>query len=163
MKYLITVLFVLPLFVSAQDCKLKKGTDDITSKPTLSTGFLTFDTFTLSMDASSKEIDFFFIVNSGPKCFDLENTNITAVFEGGKQKTEFRNSGGLNCDGIIHIIFRNLSFTQSSLTKLATKKVITLIFTDSNGKATPVSLSPAQQQVLMDNAACIVKESKTII
>ncbi len=163
MKYLITVLFLLPLFASAQDCKLKKGTDDITSRPTLSTGFVSFDGFTLSMDASSKEIDFFFIVNTGSKCFDVENTNITAIFEGGKQKTEYKNSGGLNCDGIIHVIFKNLSFTPSPLQKLATKKIISLIFTDSNSKAVTINLSPAQQQLLMDNAACIATQAKTIL
>jgi hypothetical protein len=163
MKYLFTVLFLLPLLASAQDCKLKKGTDDMTSRPTLSTGFLQFGTFTLSMDAGSKEIDFFFIVNTGSRCFDVENTNIVAVFEGGKQKTEYKNSGGLNCDGIIHVTFKNLAFTPSNLQKLATKKVISFIFTDSNSKAITIPLNPAQQQMLMDNATCIAAQAKTII
>jgi len=162
MKYLFTVLLLSPLFVWAQDCKLKKGIDDMTSRPTLSTGFISFDDFNLSMDAGSKEIDFFFVVKVGSKCFD-ENSVVTAIFEGRNQKAEYKNTGSMNCDGTVHVIFRNLSFTLSSLTKLATKKTVSLAFTDTNGKVNTVTLSPAQQQLLMDNAACIAKEAKTLV
>jgi hypothetical protein len=162
MKYFITVLLLLPLFVCAQDCKLKKGTDDMTSRPTLSTGFVPYDDFSLSMDANSKEIDFFFLVKTGSKCYD-ENSIVTVTFEGRNQKTEYKNTGGMNCDGIVHVIFKNLSFTISQLTKLATKKAVSIGFTDNNGKVNTFTLSPQQQQLFMDNANCIAKEAKTLL
>lgn len=163
MKYLFTVLLFLPLFVCAQDCKLKKGTDDMTSKPTLSTGFIAFDDFSVSMDANNKEIDFFFLVKTGSKCFDVENSEMTVTFEGKNQKAVYRNTGSTNCEGTLHVIFKNLSFTVSALNKLATKKAVSIAFTDSNGKTTTVSLSPQQQQLFMQNANCIANQAKTLI
>src|SRR4051812_31277516 len=162
MKYLITVFLLLPLFTIAQDCKLKKGTDDITSRPTLSTGFIPFDDFSLSMDANGKEIDFFFVVRLGSKCFD-ENSVVVATFEGKNQKQQYKNSGGMNCEGTIHMIFKNLAYTNSQLTKLATKKTVSIAFTDMNGKVNTVTLSPEQQKTLMDNAGCIATQAKTLI
>lgn len=162
MKYLIAVLLSLPLFVSAQDCQLKKGTDDMTSRPTLSTGFISFEDFSLSMDANSKEIDFFFLVKVGSKCFD-ENSVVTVVFEGRNQKTEYKNTGGMNCDGTVHVIFKNLAFTSSQLTKLGTKKPISIAFTDSNGKTNTVTFTPEQQKIFMERANCIATQGKTLI
>jgi len=162
MKYLITVLLSLPLFINAQDCHLKKGTDDMTSRPTLSTGFLSFEDFSLSMDAGAKEIDFFFLVKVGSKCFD-ENSVVTVTFEGRNQKTEYKNTGGMNCDGTIHVIFRNLAFTSSQLTKLGTRKPVSIGFTDSNGKTNTVPLSPEQQKIFMENANCIANQAKTLL
>ena len=40
MKILFLLCVVLPFGLMAQDCQLKKGQDAITSKPTLSTGFI---------------------------------------------------------------------------------------------------------------------------
>jgi hypothetical protein len=162
MKYLITVLLFLPLFVCAQDCKLKKGTDDMTSKPTLSTGFVPYGDFSLSMDANSKEIDFFFLVKTGSRCYD-ENSVVTVTFEGRNQKAEYKNTGSMNCDGVVHVIFKNLSFTISQLTKLGTKKAVSIAFTDNNGKVNAFTLSPQQQQLFMDDANCIAKEAKTLL
>ncbi len=115
----------------------------------MSTGFFAIRSFTLSRWMRGvKEIDFSSMRgNTGSRCFDVENTNIVVVYEGSKQKTEFKSNGGLNCDGIIHVTFKNLAFTQSNLQKLATKKVISLIFTDSNSKIiTDLPLNPAQRQ-----------------
>jgi len=165
MKYLATVLLLLPLFVCAQDCKLKKGMDDMTSRPTLSTGFVAYDDdFTLSMDANSKEIDFFFLLKTGSRCYD-ENSIVTVTFEGGRnpQKTQYKNAGGMNCDGVVHVIFKNLSFTMSQLTKLGTKKAISIAFTDNNGKVNSFTLSPPQQQLFMQNANCIATQAKTLL
>lgn len=162
MKYLIIVLLSLPLLSLAQDCKLKKGIDDMTSKPTLSTGFIAFNDFSVSMDANSKEIDFFFLVKTGSKCFDAENSVVTVTFEGKNQRAVYKNSGGTNCDGTIHVIYKNLAFTASALTKLGTKKAVSIMFTDSNGKTNTVSLTPQQQQVFMDNANCIATQAKTL-
>jgi len=162
MKYLITVLLSLPLFVNAQDCRLKKGTDDLTSRPTLSTGFIPFEDFSLSMDANGKEIDFFFLVKVGSKCYD-ETSVLMVTFEGKNQKQQYKNSGGMNCEGTIHVIFKNLAFTNTQLTKLATKKTVSIAFTDLNGKINTVTLSPEQQKLLMDNASCIAAQAKTLI
>ena len=147
MKHLLAVLLLSPFFNLAQDCKLKKGTDDITSKPTLSTGFVDFGDFSLSMDAGSKEIDFFFLVKKGSKCYD-ENSEVTITFEGrNPQKTPYKNTGSMNCDGVIHVIFKNLSFTTSQLTKLGTKKPASIAFTDNNSKVITVVFTPEQQQL----------------
>jgi hypothetical protein len=162
MKKIITVLLLFPLFTHAQDCRLKKGTDDLTSRPTLSTGFIPFDDFSLSMDANGKEIDFFFQVKVGSKCFD-ENSVLMVTFEGKNQKQQYKNSGGMNCDGIIHVIFKNLTYTNTQLTKLATKKSVSIAFTDLNGKTTTVAISPEQQKLLTDNASCISVQAKTLI
>ncbi|MBS1564835.1 MAG: hypothetical protein JST39_10620, partial [Bacteroidetes bacterium] len=135
----------------------------MTSQATLSTGFIAFESdFNLSMDANSKEIDFFFVVKVGSRCFD-ENSIMTVVFEGKNQKQEYKNTGGTNCDGTLHVIFRNSSYTATALTKLSTKKAVSIAFTDANGKVNTVTLNPQEQQALMANATCIANESKTLI
>jgi hypothetical protein len=90
---------------------------------------------------------------------------VTVTFEGGRtpQKTEYKNTGGMNCDGIVHIIFKNLSFTISQLTKLGTKKSVSLAFTDANGKVNTFTFSPQQQQQFMESANCIAIQAKTLI
>ena len=80
MKYILFCICLLPFAVLAQDCNLKKGKDDITSKPTLSTGFIELQGNTLSIDINSKEIDFFFVLTSpAVKCLD-EETEVTMVY-----------------------------------------------------------------------------------
>jgi hypothetical protein len=163
MKLIIAVLFLLPLTSLAQDCKLKKGIDDISSKPTLSTGFLALQDLSLSMDANSREIDLFFVMNNAAaKCFDEEST-ITVTYEGGRLKTELKGNGSLNCDGLFHVIFKNSAYTPSNLQKLATKKVVNIKVVSANNKITNINLTPEQQQDLMNNAACIAREAKTIL
>src|ERR1700712_1508839 len=104
MRYIFFLVYLLPFCAWAQDCKLKKGQDDITSKPTLSTGFIDLTGTTLSIDVTTKQIDFFFVLdNHNVKCLD-EETELTFMFEGGKLKSEFRNSGSMNCDGVFHVI-----------------------------------------------------------
>lgn len=163
MKYILMIALIFPLCTQAQDCNLKKEKDDFTNKPKLSTGFMEIQDFTLSIDADSKNIDFFFVSkNSGAKCFD-ENSTAFFTFEGGKLKSEFKNGGGMNCDGAFHMIFRNTSFTPSALTRIATKKTLSIKFTDSNGKPTLIELTPDQQVQLMKNASCIAAEAKTVL
>jgi hypothetical protein len=163
MKYLIFLFCLLPLSLLAQDCKLKKAQDAITSKPTLSTGFMDLPGTTLSIDVNSKEIDFFFVLDGRAlKCLD-EETEFTFMYEGGKLKSPFKNSGSMNCDGIFHIIFKNSAYTPSPLTKLGAKKIISIQITSSNPKPYVISLTPEQQQMLMNAIGCVIKEAKTIL
>ena len=106
----------------AQDCKLKKTKDQFSQEPKLSTGFVPFSNALLSIEADSKEIDFLFSVRdkSEEKCFDDLST-ISFVFEG-KQKSNFRNTGTMNCEGLFHVTFKNLPTTPGALQRLVTKK-----------------------------------------
>ena len=163
MKYIIFFACLLPLSLLAQDCNLKKGKDAITSKPTLSTGFIDLPNTTLSIDMNSKEIDFFFVLdNRAVKCLD-EETEVVVLFEGGKLKVQFKNSGSMNCDGIFHIIFKNSAYTPSQLTKLGSKKIIGLQITSTNPKPYIINFTPAQQQILMNTISCVIKEAKTVL
>lgn len=163
MKYILFLACLLPAALLAQDCNLKKGKDDITNRPTLSTGFIDLPGTTLSIDVNSKEIDFFFVLDSrAVKCLD-EETEVIFTLEGGKLKSQFKNSGSMNCDGIFHIIFKNSAYTPSQLAKLAAKKIISIQVTTSNPKPYIIPLTPAQQQTLMNSISCVVKEAKTVL
>lgn len=163
MKYIFVLIALAPFFLLAQDCKLKKGQDAITSKATLTTGFMDLPGTTLSIDVNSKQIDFFFVLDAkAVKCLD-EETEATIVFDGGKLKSEFKNGGSMNCDGIFHIIFKNSAYTPSQLTKMSTKKILEIQIKGSNPKPYIISLSPEQQQSLMNTIACVTKEAKTVL
>ncbi len=163
MKIFISILFLLPLFSFAQDCKLKKTKDQFTQEPKLSTGFVTFSATTLSVDADNKEIDFLFSITnkSEEKCFDDAST-ISFVFEG-KQKSNFRNTGTMNCEGLFHVTFKNLRTTPGNLQRLVSKKIIAISLTGNNKSITTITLGPQQQQELMNMISCMVNESKTLI
>ncbi len=163
MKHILICICFLPFATMAQDCNLKKGQDDITSKPTLSTGFIDLQGNTLSIDINSKEIDFFFVLSGTTvKCLD-EATEITFVYEGGKLKQEFKNYGSMNCEGIFHVIFKNSAYTNSQLQRLAAKKIISIQFTGNNPKPFIISLVPDQQVLLQNTISCVIKEAKTVL
>jgi hypothetical protein len=163
MKCILFCIYILPFAALAQECGFKKGIDAITSKPTLSTGFIELQGNTLSIDINNKEIDFFFVLTgTNVKCLD-EETSITMVFEGGKLKSEFKNYGSMNCDGIFHLIFKNSAYTPSPLQKLAAKKIVSIQFTGSNPKPFIISLVPEQQQMLQTTISCVIKEAKTVL
>lgn len=162
MKYLLMALLVLPFVTNAQDCKLKKDKDAYTGKHNLSTGFFTVGSFSLSIDVTQKEIDYFFVLKgAGNKCFD-DLTIITCILEGGKQKFLLRNKGSMNCDGILHVIMSNSATTPTALQKLASKKIITLRLTYGDTKTADINLDAASQQLLMDKSACIAKEATSV-
>jgi hypothetical protein len=163
MKYLLTILAVLPFFAFAQDCNIKKTKDQFSQEPKLTTGFVPFSSTTLSIDADAKEIDFLFsIINkSEEKCFDDAST-ISFVMEG-KQKANFRNTGTMNCEGLFHVTFKNLTTTPGPLQRLATKKITAITLTGNNKSITTITLGVQQQKELMDMIACMVKESKSLI
>jgi hypothetical protein len=166
MKQVIFLLFLLPFFTYAQDtipanCKVLKETDPFTKETRVSSGFISLQSgASLTIDAGSTEIDFFFVIPE--KCYEDEST-VFIYFEGIKVKTTYRNTGSMNCDGYFHFIFRNGLATPSVLQKLATQKVTSFVFTGNDKKAVTVSLLPDQQKTLMEVTACIVAESKTLI
>ena len=163
MKSFISILFLIPLFSFAQDCKLKKIKDQFSQEPKLSTGFVPFSATTLSIDADSKEIDFLFSITnkSDEKCFDDAST-ISFVFEG-KQKSNFRNTGTMNCEGLFHVTFKNLRTTPGNLQRFIAKKITAISLTGNNKSVTTITLGPQQQQELMNMITCVVNESKVLI
>lgn len=164
MKQLFIFALLLPfLSFTQENCKLKKTKDQFSQEPKLSTGFVLFSATSLSIDADAKEIDFLFSLTnkSDEKCFDDAST-ISFVFEG-KQKANFRNTGTMNCQGLFHVTFKNLTTTPGPLQRLATKKVTAIALTGNDKSVTTVTLGPQQQQELMDMIACLVKEGKTLI
>jgi hypothetical protein len=165
MKYMTFLSLLFPLFIAAQDtipagCKVLKETDPYTRETKFSSGFISLQGGSLTIDADSKEIDFFFIVPD--KCFDDEST-VFIYFEGSKVKTTYRNTGSMNCDGNFHYIFRNGLATPSVLNKMATQKVTSFVFTGTDKKQVIISLLPDQQIMLRDATACMVAESKALI
>lgn len=162
MKRFFLFLLLIPFCTTAQDCNLQKDKDPITSENRISTGFIPLKNASLSIDADSKNVDFFFSLSGDGKCFDYEST-VTAFFEGGKLKTNFRNSGTVNCEGYFHFTFRNGTGTPYTLVNLSSKKVITLKFAGTNKTETTLTLTADQQQLLMNLAACLVKEAKTLL
>ncbi|MGZ8511253.1 MAG: hypothetical protein ACXWV2_03255 [Chitinophagaceae bacterium] len=166
MKYLLLLfIFFGPLLLSAQDstaiqCNLVKETDPYTRETKISSGFISLQGATLTIDADNKEIDFFFAVPD--KCF-ADASTVFIFFEGSKIKTTYRNSGSMNCNGYFHFVFKNGITTPTVLKKLASQKVANFIFTGTDKKATIVSLLPDQQQLLMESTACIVQESQSLI
>jgi len=167
MKYISLIVFLLPLFLSAQDpiaigCKLIKETDPYTKEIKLSSGFISLQVgASLTIDADSKEIDFFFTVPD--ECYTDAST-VFIFFEGSKVKATYRNSGSMNCDGNFHFVFRNGAATPSGLQKLATQKVASFVFTGNDKKKpTTVSLLPDQQKAFMEITACMIAESKALI
>lgn len=142
---------------------MKKTKDQFSQEPKLSTGFVPFSNALLSIEADSKEIDFLFSVRdkSEEKCFDDLST-ISFVFEG-KQKSNFRNTGTMNCEGLFHVTFKNLPTTPGALQRLVTKKITAISLTGNNKAVTTITLGPTQQQELMDLIACAVREGKTLI
>lgn len=150
------------VFAQAPDCKLQRGTDDFSGKPKISTGFFLLQDVQLTIDATGKEIDYFFVIsNPAANCIG-EQSEALFLFEGGKQKLELKNTGGDNCNGFFHILMRGGQFTPSAMQKLATKKVVSITFSDRNDKKTIVSLNPQQQELLMKMSDCMAKEAKNL-
>jgi hypothetical protein len=162
MKHLLTIILFLPLLSFSQDCKLRQEKDPYTKEAKLSSGFISLQGGSVTIDADNKEIDYFFTLTGADKCF-TEASSVIIYFEGTKSKATFRNAGGMNCDGYFHFKFRNVASTHSTMKRLATLNVEQLIFTGNNKKETIITLLPEQQKMLKDFSACMVTESKTLI
>ncbi len=165
MNKLFLPLFWLSFSCAAQDCKLKKEVDPFTHITKISTGFVSFANgnvrASLSIDATAAEIDFFFWLTNEGKCFD-ETSTAVVNYEGDRVKANFKNAGTMNCEGAFHLNFRNTAVTPTALERLATKKINTIILSGNNKAITNLVFTPEQKQRLMDMAACVIKESKTL-
>lgn len=162
MKCFQALFFLFPLYTFSQDCNIKKTTDPYTKEVRLSTGFIELQNGSLAIEADSREIDFFFSMNGGEKCFSAESTAVV-VYEGTKMKGNYRNGGPVNCDGFFHIIFKNGPATPALLQRLITQKITSIQFTGNNKFQTTITFSPEDQQALMTKADCLVKEAKTLL
>lgn len=167
MRYILAIGLIFPFFSAAQDpiaigCKLNRETDPFTKEIKISTGFIPMDGGLVTIDATSAEIDFLFSIEGADRCFD-NNSMATIFFEGIKLKLTNRNGGTMNCEGLFHFIFKNTSTVPSLLTKMTTQKINHIVFTGNNKKESAINLSPADQQLFMSLAECLVKEAKTLI
>ncbi|MFI5133521.1 MAG: hypothetical protein ACHQEB_04250 [Chitinophagales bacterium] len=162
MKRLFFLILLLPFYALAQDCNLPIEKDQYSNELKVSSGFITLDRASLSIDADSKMIDFFFTLNGNGKCFDYESS-VVLSFEGSKLKTNYKSSGTINCEGYFHFSFRNGTGTPSTLLNIATRKVLTMKFMGTNKTETNLALTDEQQQTLMELAACVIKEAKTLL
>jgi hypothetical protein len=168
MRYLIALLLCFPLAAFSQECKVRKEVDKFSQEPKITTGFVTFNQginkVLLSIDAFSKEIDFFFALNTEKdgKCFDDASTAVI-TFEGEKAKATYRNTGSMNCEGLFHFTFRNVKITPTQLQKFGTKRISSIKFTGSNKKSYEVTFTGYEQQEIMDYANCIILQSKGLI
>ena len=155
MKKIVFALAIFPFISFAQDCTIKKETDQFTRETKLSTGFIKLQLSALSIDADKKDFDFFFNIEGADKCFDDQST-LVVMFDGSKQRNTYRNSGSTNCEGLFHFTVRNGPETPFVVKRFATIKVAQLIFTTNNSKKpTTITLTPAQQEALMKATGCI--------
>lgn len=165
MKQLFFFAFFLPLLATAQDCALTREKDQFSQEPKITTGFMPFKTlkrFSLSLDATKKEIDFFFNLTSVPDhCFDDQSTAVI-TFEGGKLKSTFKNTGSMNCQGLFHFNFKNQAATPSLLQRMASKKIPSIKLIGSRGEV-ELLLNEQQQEQLMKAINCMVTEAKTLL
>lgn len=163
MKLLSTLLFLLPCYIHAQDCKINRETDPFTKETKISTGFLALDGGSVTIDASSTEIDFLFSLEGADRCFD--NNSTAAIFFEGPKLVKFnsRNGGSMNCEGLFHFIFKNTTTPNSLLNKIMTQKINHILFTGNNKKEATINLTPADQQALMTLVTCLVNEAKGLI
>jgi hypothetical protein len=164
MKFLLPLLFALPLSAIGQDCSLKKTKDQFSQEPKISTGFIPLSNTKLTIDADAKEIHFLFVLgnNGEMKCFEEASTLVIA-FDSINSKLNLRNSGSMNCDGYFDVAFKNITSTPSNLNRLTTHSVKSLTFTGNNNTVTVITLSDDQKATIKKMATCMITESKSLI
>jgi len=164
MKFLLPLLFALPLGVFGQDCAIKKTKDQFSQEPKLTTGFIQLSNARLSIDADAKEIHFLFVVgnNGEMKCFEDAST-LSISYDSIRTKSNLRNGGTMNCEGYFDVVFKNTPSTNTYLNRLTTHTVQTLTFTGNNKQVTVITLSDDQKALLKQLATCMATESKTLI
>lgn len=163
MKKIVVAFALFPFVALAQDCDIKKETDQFTREAKLSTGFIKLQSSALSIDADKKEFDFFFNIEGADKCFDDQST-LVVLFDGSKQRNTYRNTGSMNCEGLFHFTVRNGPETPFVVKRFSTIKVAQLIFTTNNAKKpTTITLTAPQQDALMKAAGCIAASAKELV
>jgi hypothetical protein len=159
---IVSLFTVCPFVLEAQNCTLKKETDEFTGKPKITTDFFDLKGAKLAIDATAAGFDYFFVVkNPSNSCFD-ETSEVAILFDGEKNPQEIRNAGSTNCDGVFHIVFRGAKYTPGMVKKLSTKKVISFVFSDRNAKKAIINLTDDQQQLFMKYTTCIAEEAKAL-
>ena len=159
MKYYFILLLLSPFFLSAQDCNLKTSKDPYTREIKISTGLISLNNAQYSIQATKSEIDFMFSMEG--KCFDDAST-ASVFFEGTRLKSNFKNGGTTNCDGLFHFTFRNTNPLPSALSNLRKKKITSIRFKDNTNKETGIILTAEQQQTLSKLINCIIDEAKKL-
>ena len=158
----ISMMTLAPLFSFSQDCFIQRETDPFTKEIKLTTGFMNLSNAKLSIQADSREIDFFFIISGKDKCFS-DAAVASVFFEGTKSKANIRNTGSMNCEGFFHFIFKNQAALPSLLQKLATEKVSSILFTGNDKKETQVIFTALQQNMLSHTATCLINDAKSLL
>lgn len=161
MKHGLTLLLVLPLFAWTQDCHLKTTRDPYTKEIKISTGLISLNAGQYSIEATKSEIDFMFSLGSG-KCFD-DGAAAVVFFEGTRLKTNFKNSGTMNCDGLFHFTFRNTDPAPTALQNLVAKKVTSIRFKDNTKNELGVNFTAEQQQTFMTLSNCVINEARKLL
>jgi hypothetical protein len=151
----------------AQDtCQLTKNSDPFTHQAKISTGFVPFTAngvqLSISVDATPTEIDFFLWFTKDQKCFD-EASTIQVSFEGDRYRLNLKNTGSMNCQGAFHFSFKNSANTPPQLQRLVDKRISSFHITGPNKTITDVSFSEEQKAQLHRMAACVVRDSKTLL
>ena len=148
--------------VNAQDCALIRQTDPYTKLTTLSTGYHKMPGGSLLLDASKTEIDWMLEVGGGDVCFDDETT-VQVFFEGTKLRLMFRNSGTMNCEGLLHVLFKNASGTNYQLNKLITLPIQRILITTVAKKEWVIEPNAEQRAKWIRSATCLVEEAKKML
>jgi hypothetical protein len=146
----------------AQDCALIRDNDPYTKLTTLSTGYHKLPGGALLLDASKTEIDSMLEVGNGNACFDDETT-IQVFFEGTKLRLMFRNSGTMNCEGLLHVIFKNAPGTNYQLNKLISLPIQRILITNTANKEWLIQPDPEQRAKWTRSATCLVGEAKQLL
>jgi hypothetical protein len=168
MKYLLVLtLAAVPFLTRAQDsCKLKKQTDAFTKQTKITTGFVSFTVdgsqLNVSIDATSTEIDFFFWFKNDTRCFD-DQSSVQVNYDGDKLKTNFKNTGSMNCEGAFHFTFKNSETTPSNLARFTDKRVSSVKFTSTDKKTVEIKFTEEQKQLFQRMVSCVVREAKSLI
>ena len=160
MKLIAFLSVLVPFLASSQECKVLRETDPYTKEVKVSTGFIALQNASLTIDADSKELDFFFTIPD--KCFEDEST-VFIFFEGTRTRTTYRNAGSMNCDGYFHFKYKNTASPNFVLKKLATIKVSQFVFIGRDKKEVTVALVPEQQEAVMKAADCMIKEANALL
>jgi hypothetical protein len=160
MKILLSSLFFLSFFASAQDCNLKDEKDRYNQDPRLTTGFISLgagnDKFLLSISADKRDIDYFFALDKSTACFD-DMSRVMVTFDS-KQRLNIRNGGTTNCKGYFHFIFPNQENLNANLTSLSQKKIATIQFTDTGNNKKIITLRPEDKDTIMKLTTCVLNE-----
>ena len=78
-------------------------------------------------------------------------------------KSNFRNGGTMNCNGLFHLTFRNTNPAQSNLQNLASRKISAIRIKDNTNKETGIEFNEEQQAMLTQQINCVMQEAKKLL